>query len=65
MSKSYNRCLSRDVIQDLSDSEVKHLMMNYKTKIVERGHKNNESRALETDYCYLQREWQLRESRSR
>tara|TARA_B100001123_G_C14751967_1_gene805268 strand:+ start:209 stop:406 length:198 start_codon:yes stop_codon:yes gene_type:complete len=65
MSKSYNRCLSRDVINALSDSEVKQLMMSYKTQIVEGGRKNNENKALEMDYCYLQREWQLRQSRAR
>ena len=61
MSGVFERKLSWDVIQALSEQEISHLMSRYKRHIGERSSKGLSSHGLETDYCYLQRAMQLRQ----
>ena len=54
--------LTRDMIQELPEHEIRKLMHSYKEQINEKSVGYIMLQNLEVDYCYLQRELQLREN---
>jgi hypothetical protein len=64
MSGVHKSSLSRDVISEMSEQDLRRLLGSYKGQINQRGIKNLNTQLLEVDYCYLQREMQLRDKKS-
>ena len=61
MSNSIQGTLTRDMIQAMPEHEIRKLMYSYKEQINEKSPGKIKLQELEVDYCYLQRELQVRE----
>ena len=61
MSNSIQHTLTRDMIQAMPEQEIRKLMYSYKEQINENSVGKLILQNLEVEYCYLQRELQLRE----
>ena len=64
MSSAIQCTLTRDVIQEMTEQEIRKLMYSYKEQINEKSSGYSMLQDLEVDYCYLQRELQIRENLS-